>query len=335
MSELKVFIDTGYEHNSELREAHERFVAAVKDTGAEVIGDRTKDALPETPAEEAEYERDRLETIAEDADAVALWLDGQPPRPRAAIAAGFAAAHGIPVFAMRSEQRATTGENGIPVNLMLPAAITYSRDPFARYDSENIEITKSFKDLARQLIEAQDEHGDIPRTLVPTPSNSGEVYAANPYGFAESTRGFYNGEELPMIGEIAPFKDPWTYAEDLVKRALKAVPSQQAIAWTVLGIRHVDTVRESLAVVSNMDQEPSDVGSVVETGAAAGFGKPVALYRSDFRVISEGPSRFDASIQAAANLWLPRDEAVKKHDNFPDTLEKLRKELQEIVANLR
>lgn len=330
MSDVKIFIDTGYEHNSELSEAHERFAAAIEAAGATVIGDRAKDNQPETPAEEAEYERDRLEMIRDRAGAVALWLDGQPPRPRAAVAAGFAAANGIPVFAMRSEQRSTTGENGIPFNLMLPAAMAYSRDPLFGYDSDDIKIATTIQSFEDQITGAH-ENGQLRRMNPGVILSKGGVYVANPYGFAESTRDFYNKDELPVVREVAPFTDPWTYAEDSIKRALDALPERQAVAWTVLGIRHIQTIRDSLAVVSNVDQEPPDVGTNVETGAAAGFGKPTCLYRSDFRVVSEGPSRFDASIQAAANLWLPRDAAIEKHDDFPTTLEGLKKALQEAI----
>lgn len=343
MSELKVFIDTGLEYNTELIDAHDRFVEGIQDVGATVIGDRSRENQPETPQEEAEYERDRLETIAEEADAVALWLDGQPPRPRSVITAGFAAAKGIPVFAMRSEQRATTGENGIPFNLMIPAAISYSRDPSFGYESEEIVIAQNIKQLAAMILAAKNEHGVIPKTIQEELEMTDEVYAASPYGFAPSTQGFYNKTVLPSIDVVVPpvddvsqVKDPWTYADKEVKIALGAEPGRaQNVAWTMVGIRHLRSVGESRAVVANVDQEPSDAGTIIETGAGAGFGKPVALHRGDFRVVSEGPSRYEASVQAAANLWLPRDEAIEKHDKFPDSVEKMQKELQQILAEHR
>ena len=332
MSELKCVIDTGYENDVALLDVHDRFASIVEISGATVIGDRSREFTPDATSE-ALYERDRLEMIAEQAGMMALYLNGQPPRNRIAVAAGFAAARGIPIFGLRTESQASTGENGIPFNLMINAAIAYSRDETFGYDGK-VEIAQTFSELTKHITDAHDNSGTIARRSVPVSEDLGGAYVANPYGFALSTKGFYNRTLLPAVKSKIDYIDPWTVAEKEIGIALAADPEKQATAWTMIGISHIERIRKARMYIGCFDQEPVDVGSLVELGVAAGFGKPVVIYRNDLRTITEGPSAFDASIQAAANLWLPRSAAIAKHDSFPTEIDQLTEELQEVVAKL-
>ncbi len=324
-------VDTAFEHDAELIVMHRLFTDVLRDAGVEVIGDRSLMPSPEYPTVEAEEERKRLHTIAESAGMMALWLHGQPPRSRLAVAAGFAAARGIPIFGLRTESQASTGENGIPFNLMLNAATAYSRNESFGHDSE-IAIAANLRELRLDI--SSFLSAGAPRRPLPKAERGTKAYVANPYGFASSTKGFYYKELLPIVQNHIDFIDPWDKAliSDGITAALTASPEKQAAAWTVLGIGHLERIRTARMLIACLDGEPSDVGTLVELGAAAGFGKPIIIYRNDFRAITEGPSAFDASIQAAANLWLPPGAAIARHDKFAKELDTFDQMLEEAVA---
>lgn len=334
MSEkLRCAIETGYEYDEELITKHHRLGAFVLSNGGiEIIADRAQDVMPMTPEDEALYERRRLETIADDADMMALWLNGQPPRNRIAVAAGFAAARGIPIVGLRTEKSARTGEDGLQFNLMLHAAIEYSKNPNFGYD-DTPHIADSLSELSEdiaQLTKVRAAHHEQPEF------EEKGAYVASPYGFSESTKNFYSTELLPLVARHVGYVDPWAEADKEVEIALAAAhePAKQAAAWTVLGISHLERIRRAKMYIGCMDQEPADVGTLVEVGAAAGFGKPVVIYRNDLRSLTEGPSQFDATIQAAANLGLPEDEAIQRHDNFPRKLNQLEEEIARVVQRI-
>lgn len=66
-----------------------------------------------------------LETIANEARLVVACLDQEPPDNGTVVEVAWAAAHGIPVIGYRGDLR-TTGEEGLPYNLMIGAAIRRS-----------------------------------------------------------------------------------------------------------------------------------------------------------------------------------------------------------------
>lgn len=66
-----------------------------------------------------------LDTIANEAKLVIACLDQEPPDNGTVVEVAWAAAHGIPVIGYRGDFR-TTGEEGLPYNLMIGAAIRRS-----------------------------------------------------------------------------------------------------------------------------------------------------------------------------------------------------------------
>lgn len=334
MSEtLRCAIETGYEHDEELITKHHRFGAFVTgNSGVEIVTDRALNVMPKTPGEEAIVERIHLEMIADNADVMALWLNGQPPRNRVAVAAGFAAARSIPIVGLRTENYARTGESGLQFNLMLHAAIEYSKNPDFGYD-DTLHLATNLPELGEDIAQLAETR---PLHCEQSKFEEEGAYVASPYGFAESTKYFYNTKLLPLVARHISYVDPWTVADKELEIALACAndPAKQAAAWTMLGISHLERIRRAKIYVGCMDQEPADTGTLVEVGAAAGFGKPVVIYRNDLRTLTEGPSKLDATIQTAANLWLPMDEALQKHDKYPTELDELESELEQVVAKI-
>ena len=66
-----------------------------------------------------------LDTIANEARLIIACLDQEPPDNGTVVEVAWAAAHGIPVIGYRGDFR-TTGEEGLPYNLMIGAAIRRS-----------------------------------------------------------------------------------------------------------------------------------------------------------------------------------------------------------------
>lgn len=66
-----------------------------------------------------------FDTIAKEAKLVVAGLDQEPPDNGTVCEVAWAAAHGIPVIGYRGDLR-TSGEDGMPYNLMIAAAIKQS-----------------------------------------------------------------------------------------------------------------------------------------------------------------------------------------------------------------
>jgi nucleoside 2-deoxyribosyltransferase len=116
------------------------------------------------------------------------------------------------------------------------------------------------------------------------------AYVASPYGFAESTKTWYDATLLPLIAQHLEVLDPWT------------VPTEGtgAETWLALGARHLATIEHDAdLVVACLDQEPPDNGTVVEVAWAAAHGKPVIAYRGDLRQGGEQGLRYNLMIGAA------------------------------------
>ena len=77
------------------------------------------------PALWLELGEHHLDTVAQKAKLVVAILDQEPPDNGTVIEVAWAAAHGIPVIAYRNDLR-TSGEEGLPYNLMIGAAVQRS-----------------------------------------------------------------------------------------------------------------------------------------------------------------------------------------------------------------
>ena len=119
------------------------------------------------------------------------------------------------------------------------------------------------------------------------------AYVASPYGFAESTRQWYEATLLPLVREHVDVLDPWSVPLD----PPGSDPSARLLA---LGERHLRTIdSEADLVVACLDQEPPDNGTVIEVAWAAAHGRPVIAYRNDLRSGGEEGRRYNLMIGAA------------------------------------
>jgi nucleoside 2-deoxyribosyltransferase len=118
------------------------------------------------------------------------------------------------------------------------------------------------------------------------------AYVASPYGFAESTRPFYDDRLLPLVRAHVDVIDPW-----VVELPPGDVPAER---WLALGEAHLRAIAERAdLVVACLDQEPPDNGTVVEVSWAAAHGRPVVAYRGDLRQGGEEGLRYNLVIGAA------------------------------------
>ncbi len=118
------------------------------------------------------------------------------------------------------------------------------------------------------------------------------AYLASPYGFAESTRSWYEQTLLPLVRTHVEVIDPWA-----VELADLADPRER---WLDLGERHLAAISDRAdLVVACLDQEPPDNGTVVELAWAAARGLPVVAYRNDLREGGEEGLRYNLMISAA------------------------------------
>ena len=118
------------------------------------------------------------------------------------------------------------------------------------------------------------------------------AYLASPYGFAESTRGWYETVLLPLVRRHVVVIDPW--AEALIDH------DEPRERWLELGARHLRAITERAdLVVACLDQEPADAGTLVELAWAASRGTPVIAYRNDIRQSGEEGLRYNLMIGAA------------------------------------
>ena len=118
------------------------------------------------------------------------------------------------------------------------------------------------------------------------------AYVASPYGFAESTRGWYDAVLLPLVRRHVEVIDPW--AETPTEHP------DPAERWLGLGARHLANISERAdLVVACLDQEPPDAGTLVELAWAASRGIPVIAYRGDLRQGGEEGLRYNLMIGAA------------------------------------
>lgn len=118
------------------------------------------------------------------------------------------------------------------------------------------------------------------------------AYVASPYGFAESTRGWYETVLLPLVRRHVEVIDPWV--------EVPIEHDEPRERWLELGARHLRNVSERAdLVVAGLDQEPADAGTLVELAWAASRGIPVIAYRNDLRQSGEEGLRYNLMIGAA------------------------------------
>lgn len=110
-----------------------------------------KDILKAPPDERCELwtklGEHHLDTIAKEAKLVVAGLDQEPPDNGTVCEVAWAAAHNIPVIGYRGDLR-TSGEDGMPYNLMIAAAIKRSGGVAV---TSLAELEKALKRYASQI----------------------------------------------------------------------------------------------------------------------------------------------------------------------------------------
>jgi nucleoside 2-deoxyribosyltransferase len=119
------------------------------------------------------------------------------------------------------------------------------------------------------------------------------LYLAGPYGFAESTRGFFaNIAKLITLmgGEVL---DPWTLTDPQLIDSAVTLPYgiEKRDRWKyvnqVLGKNDENAIRKATGVIACLDGVDVDSGTAAEIGAAYMLGIPIIGYRGDFRLSTD------------------------------------------------
>lgn len=127
--------------------------------------------------------------------------------------------------------------------------------------------------------------------------NKPNCYVANPYGFAESTKLWYEQKLLPLLRTHVTVLDPWSVD---VSHIFEAEKHEQPKLWLDLGEHHLDTIAYNAELmVAALDQEPPDAGTIVEVAWAAAHNIPVIGYRNDLRTSGEDGLQYNLMVGAA------------------------------------
>lgn len=148
-------------------------------------------------------------------------------------------------------------------------------------------------------------------------------YVANPYGFAEGTKYWYDEVLLPRLSRFITVLDPWSVD---VSGILAASDDERPELWVRLGLHHYATIdTKAKLVIAILDQEPPDNGTVCEVVWAAAHGIPVIAYRNDLRTAGENGMSYNLMIAAAIRL----------SGGFTvSSLEELEQKLPDFISNL-
>jgi nucleoside 2-deoxyribosyltransferase len=121
-----------------------------------------------------------------------------------------------------------------------------------------------------------------------------KAYVASPLGFSELGRSAYYAELIPLI-QSAGYEvlDPWRLTgPSVVEKALKAPEgSMRRRRWNevnaIIGRNNCRAIERCDLLVAILDGVDVDSGTAAEIGYAAGIGKPIIGYRSDFRLSAD------------------------------------------------
>ncbi len=146
-------------------------------------------------------------------------------------------------------------------------------------------------------------------------------YVASPYGFAESTKTFYEGTLLPMLRRHVNVLDPWSVD---VGHILSAPTEDRPRLWFDLGDHHYETIKtQAKLLIACLDQEPPDNGTVAEVVCAAENDIPVIGYRNDLRTAGEEGLSFNlmigAAIRASGGVFAASLQALEDELLHPST----------------
>ncbi len=130
--------------------------------------------------------------------------------------------------------------------------------------------------------------------------NEGETrlnaYLASPFGFADSTRSFMNDVYVPALSQFVNVINPWDLTkQEEIDDAVRQGRSREMRY--EIGKRNAEAIKRADIVIAALDGQELDSGTVAEIGFAAGLGKKIYGYRSDFRQAGELSAPFNPQVE--------------------------------------
>ncbi len=123
-----------------------------------------------------------------------------------------------------------------------------------------------------------------------------KAYTASPYGFSESTRLFMEKEYIPELRKVVDVINPWGLTSDAEVKKARAEGKETEFNMEI-GKRNREAIDACDIVVAALDGPQVDDGTAAEIGYAAGKGKTVFGYRSDFRQSGESGAVVNLQVQ--------------------------------------
>ncbi len=123
-----------------------------------------------------------------------------------------------------------------------------------------------------------------------------KAYLASPYGFAESTKYFMEKVYVPALKEVVEIINPWDLTS--AKEVREAVNKGELGKLNKeIGARNKKAIDGADIVIAALDGQEIDSGTASEIGYAAGRGKKIFGYRSDFRQTGEIEARINLQVE--------------------------------------
>lgn len=123
-----------------------------------------------------------------------------------------------------------------------------------------------------------------------------KAYIASPYGFSESTKHFMENVYIPRLKKIVDIINPFylTTIEEVIKAEQEGREKEFAME---IGRRNKEAIKTSDIVIAALDGQEVDSGTAAEIGYAAGIGKKIYGYRTDFRQTGEKGAMVNLQVQ--------------------------------------
>ncbi len=146
-----------------------------------------------------------------------------------------------------------------------------------------------------------------------------KAYIASPYGFSESTKHFMENIYIPRLKKIVDIINPFdlTTLEEVIKAEKEGREKEFAME---IGKRNKEAIKASDIVIAALDGQEVDSGTAAEIGYAAGIGKKIYGYRTDFRQTGEKGAVVNLQVQYF--IEASGGSIVSKLDKLEDLLKK-------------
>jgi len=123
-----------------------------------------------------------------------------------------------------------------------------------------------------------------------------KAYLASPYGFSDSTRYFMERVYVPELRKVVEIINPWNLTSEEEVKEAESKNKEKEFAMEIGG-RNKEAIDSSDIVIAALDGQEVDSGTAAEIGYAAGKGKKIYGYRSDFRQTGEKGAVVNLQVQ--------------------------------------